>query len=80
MMRDALLDLLYWRWFDPSWYAYLFERPTTYARGSCGNYWITDWAGRLWCRLRSHPAGPAFYNAGGLEPDPRCKNCGDECA
>ena len=59
-------------WTDPAWWTYLFERPRHgWRRADAG---ILD---TLWCRARGHPAGPIFYNAGGLEPDDRCKNCGD---
>lgn len=33
---------------------------------------------RLICRLRGHPSGEIYYNPGGLEPDHRCKDCGEE--
>lgn len=42
---------------------YLFEKPFNFTK--------------LWCRMRYHPAGYTFYNAGGLEPDYSCANCGD---
>jgi len=32
---------------------------------------------KVWCRLRNHPCGPVWYS-NKLEPDMRCKNCGDE--
>ena len=33
---------------------------------------------RIVCRIRRHPNGPIYYNAGeGYEPDWRCKDCGD---
>lgn len=31
----------------------------------------------FWCRLRLHPKGPIYYNPGGLEPDWRCRDCGE---
>lgn len=55
-------------WFHREWYAYLFA-PLT---------WRNDgWLRTVWCRLRGHPSGPIFYNVGGTEPDPHCKDCGD---
>ena len=60
----------------PSWYAYMFRRADEPYYAS--NWWIVDWAIRLWCRLRGHPAGIVFYNVGGLEPDYTCKGCGDQ--
>ena len=44
--------------------------------------WATNnlWAerlNRLWCRVRGHPPGEIFFNAGGLEPDHRCHGCGE---
>ena len=32
---------------------------------------------KVLCRIRNHPYGPVYFNPGGLEPDYRCKNCGD---
>ena len=32
----------------------------------------------VWCRLRNHPNGVVWYNAGGLDPDMTCKDCGDD--
>lgn len=66
------------RWFTRWWWAYLFERPC--ARGIMygSDEWFNGWPRRLWCRMRGHPAGPWYYNPGGMEPDWHCKNCGDE--
>lgn len=33
---------------------------------------------RIYCRLRGHPRGEIYYNPGGIEPDHRCKDCGEE--
>lgn len=49
--------------FYPDQWQYLLACPLT---------WTT-----FWCRWRYHPAGPIFYNPNGLEPDDRCRNCGD---
>lgn len=32
---------------------------------------------RLLCRLQGHPEGPIWQNSSGLEPDMRCRKCGD---
>lgn len=55
---------------DRSWWAYLLRRADD--PGYC------SWPTRIWCRIRNHPEGVWFYNAGGLEPDMTCKNCGDD--
>ena len=53
------------------WWRYILARRT--------------WRGRdvhlaqvIWCRLRNHPAGVVWYNAGGTEPDMHCRHCGDD--
>lgn len=35
-----------------------------------------SWLATVWCRLRGHP-GEIYWNPGGLEPDHRCKRCGE---
>ena len=30
------------------------------------------------CRAKGHPCGVWYYNPLNLEPDMRCKNCGDD--
>lgn len=52
--------------FEPSTRKYYLERSR------CDSRWDS-----LWCRAMGHPAGEIFYNPGGLEPDHRCKECGD---
>jgi hypothetical protein len=64
-------------WFTLSWYAYLFAPTGRRAERYCSNYWVVDRIARIWCRMRGHPAGQIWYNPGGLEPDDRCKNCGE---
>lgn len=51
-------------WFTISWWKYL----------------LTDCTGwtNFWCRVRGHPYGVGWYNAGGLEPDMQCRNCGED--
>lgn len=50
-------------WFSPHWWRYL----------------LTDCRGweNFRCRVHGHPDGVWFYNVGGLEPDMRCKDCGE---
>lgn len=31
----------------------------------------------LWCRVKGHPNGAKWYDAGGVEPDMKCVDCGD---
>ncbi len=57
------------RFVFPSWWAYVFRKADS-------PLWCS-WPERIWCRVRNHPNGWVFYNAGGLEPDDRCKDCGD---
>lgn len=58
-------------WFLPSWWGYLLSKP---ADGwSLVNLWTS-----FNCRRRSHPAGPIYFNAGGLEPNMTCRGCGDD--
>jgi hypothetical protein len=59
-------------WLTPSWWAYMLRRPDS-------PNWGASWLERFACRWQGHPAGPVFYNVGGLEPDDRCKSCGDYC-
>ncbi len=65
-----------WQWqrirqcLDLCWWDYLFEAPTA-------EYFVPFWRVIL-CRIRLHPNGRIFYNSGGLEPDDRCKDCGDK--
>jgi hypothetical protein len=52
------------KWFTLSWYKYLF----------------TPWLGFkvLFCRIKGHPNGPIYFNPGGLEPNWKCKDCGED--
>lgn len=52
------------RWFTPSWWRYLFA--------GCKGW--TNFR----CRARGHPHGVWWHNAGGDEPDMRCKNCDED--
>ncbi len=66
----------YWKraihlgWFTKDWWKYLFEKPKE------KDY--TNWLNRIWCRATGH-RGRWWTNPNGLEPDTRCKNCGDDC-
>lgn len=55
------------QWFSLDWWKYLLAKP---ARG-------TTIGRAFWCRIKNHPSGLVWYNPCGLEPDMRCKNCGD---
>ena len=56
------------RWLTIIWYQYLFEQP-----------WHDKLTFRMIvCRIKGHPNGEVFYNAGGLEPDHSCKDCGED--
>ena len=56
------------RWFNLDWWRYLLAIPAPDT-----TRWIA-----FWCRMRNHPAGLVWYSPNGLEPDMRCKNCGDD--
>jgi hypothetical protein len=55
-------------WFYKSWYQYLFAK--------FDNPHFCPWYMHLWCRIKGHPRGPIYYSSG-MEPDDRCKDCGD---
>jgi hypothetical protein len=69
------------RWFTLYWYQYLFANQEYDAynryRANKPKYRWPGWV-KLICRMRGHPCGPVFYNAGGDEPDGSCRNCGDD--
>lgn len=56
-------------WFTRDWWKYLLEK-----RGDEDTSWFTV----ILCRIKGHPAGPVWNNAGGYEPDMSCRNCGDD--
>lgn len=66
------------RWVRWSWWSYVWRAPEHWTyRAPYTRY--RDWKSlNCWqvrrCRLRGHP-GIIFYNAGGMEPDNRCKRC-----
>lgn len=52
-------------WFlHPAYWEYLFAKPFNIAK--------------LFCRIRKHPHGIVWFNAGGLEPDYHCLGCDDD--
>ena len=51
------------KWFTWQWYAYLFKDCTGLRN--------------FICRAKGHPYGVWYYNPDGLEPDMRCRNCGE---
>jgi hypothetical protein len=56
-------------WLRPSYLGgYLLKRRDSTAWGS--------WLETVWCRAKGHE-GEIYYNVGGLEPDHRCKGCGE---
>ena len=61
--------------FDRYWYMYIFAKPDS--PGWAFNSKWHDALNRYCCRIKGHPNGPVFYNSNGLEPDDRCKDCGD---
>jgi hypothetical protein len=52
------------KWLTKDWLSYLLTRPFNLTK--------------FFCRIGGHKSGPVWYNAGGLEPDMRCKNCYDD--
>lgn len=72
------------KWIYPGWYVYLFD--DSHADKVYGPYchWKSpfhrfgNWVSRIGCRARGHSAGVYYCNPGGLEPDMRCKGCGED--
>jgi len=58
------------KWLSINWWKYLFEAKSEYS--SLGRIKTAI------CRARNHPEGVWWYNSDGVEPDMRCKNCGDD--
>lgn len=52
------------KWFTLTWWKYLFSGCTGIRN--------------LMCRMRGHQYGVVWFNMSGLEPDMRCKNCGED--
>jgi hypothetical protein len=61
---------IFWNFhpFDIWWWRFIFEKTK--------NEKLT--LRRIICRIKNHPNGPIYYNAHGLEPDMRCKDCGED--
>lgn len=60
-------------WFTLEWWAYLLA--------PCNRRYMDGPFTRIRtasCRAKGHPAGVWWYTSTGLEPDMRCKNCGDD--
>lgn len=51
------------KWFNWYWYKYLLESDGWY---------------NMWCRIKGHPSGVWFHNVNTLEPDMKCKDCGED--
>jgi hypothetical protein len=69
-------DFVMWIWAIPDYFQYLFRKadhPHYASLNTIEDMWV-----RFVCRIKYHPCGAVFYNPGGDEPDPKCKECGDE--
>ena len=55
-------------WFYLSYWRYLFSKPY----GSKLTLRI------VFCRIKGHPHGTVWFNPGGLGPDMRCRDCGED--
>lgn len=58
------------KWFNISWYKYLFKKRNGYSN--------IGWVKTIICRLKNHLYGVVWYNIDGLEPNMHCRNCGDD--
>lgn len=64
------------KWLSPFWYRYLFSNLPERRRESDSLRDVLRWKWtRIYCRCREHPYEMFWFNAGGLEPDTRCRNC-----
>jgi hypothetical protein len=61
------------RWVDPWWWQYLLDNHDYRHPNLIWPGWT-----KFRCRIKGHPGGVWFFNAGGTEPDMTCKNCGDD--
>jgi len=57
-----------YKFFCITWWKYLLKKPKD----------RKDWARYISCRLNNHKDGPIWYNPDGVEPDMRCKRCGED--
>ena len=64
-----MIDIL--KWFKIGWWKYLLEPQK-------GWYNKTNRFIVFLCRAKGHPCGVWWYNTSALEPDMKCKNCGDD--
>ena len=66
-------------WFTLGWWQYLLGKSPkgSHGTGYISKWRIIDWACRVVCRAEGHPCGPYYYNFGDVEPDMRCRDCGD---
>ncbi len=58
--------------FSRAWWRYILAPVSIWNRE--GLWWIRV----PLCRWRGHPYGVVWFNPGALEPDMRCRNCGDD--
>ena len=56
-------------WFSLDWWKYLLEPKSSND---------VSWFAVFNCRRKGHPCGVVYFNSTGLEPDMRCKDCGDD--
>lgn len=54
------------KWLTLGWWQYLFAGATGMRN--------------VWCRAKGHPNGTIYFNATGLEPDNRCRDCDEVIA
>ncbi len=81
-------------WLVPEWWSYVLDDSdadddygpfNSTFRWTWRDEYVTNHVGR-WlnylsrckCRATGHPCGVYFYNAGGMEPDMRCRGCGED--
>lgn len=71
-------------WVSLSWWRYVLDDSRADKGYGPFCHWksplhrLGNWIARAACRACGHPAGGWYYNVDGLEPDYRCKGCGEE--
>ena len=65
-------------WLTPGWWRYVLWGVSGTWGGKYEKPRFITGLRHLVCRWRGHPAGVGWFNAGGLEPDMHCRNCGDD--
>jgi hypothetical protein len=77
---NRLITFLYWTTCGEPW-GYYFGPPhaDTYDPWHFLGSPIRTYLTTVRCRMRGHPAGQVFFNAGGCEPDESCRDCGEGC-